>query len=242
MSDYRKQLYTNYNTKFNNVINIVTESDLKSQADHYKAKLLPHLERFNSEASILELGCGPGYLLDFLLKNGFNNLIGIDISSEQIQIATQRGLNVIETDVIKFLELSDKKWNIIFAFDFVEHFNKEELVKLFKLINLRLSEKGLLFIRTPNGEGLFPNGIIYGDLTHQTIFNKNSLSQLLSLSGFTKYIFFENAPINKNLKGIIRLLLWRVLKIFLNFIRLIETGQSQKLWTRDFYCISEKEN
>ena len=239
MNDFRKQLYSNYETEFNRVITNVTDEDLKSQADHYKKKLLPHILAYNEDSEILELGCGPGFLLNFLSKNGFKNLTGIDISSEQIQIAKSKGFNVIEVEVMEYLEENTKKWDIIFALDFIEHFNKEELIRLFKLINLKLAGNGLLIIRTPNGEGLFPN-IIYGDLTHQTIFNKNSLSQLLSYSGFTKHKFFENAPINKNLIGMIRVILWKALKIILNFIRLIETGQSQKLWTRDFYCIAKK--
>lgn len=240
MSDYRKQLYNNYDTKFNSVINVVTDADLKSQAEHYKMKLLPHLTSFDSKAKILELGCGPGYLLEFLSNNGFNNMTGVDISLEQIQKAKSKGFNAIKVDVMEYLEQNNNKWDIVFALDFIEHFNKEELIKLFKLINQNLTDDGLLILRTPNGEGLFPDGIIYGDLTHQTIFNKNSLSQLLSYSGFTRHNFFENAPILKNLKGIVRSLLWKIVKMVLNSIKLIETGQTQKLWTRDFYCITKK--
>lgn len=240
MSDFRKLFYANYETKFNRVIGSVTDKDLKSQADHYKIKLLPYILKYGGNAEILEIGCGPGFLLNFLSKNGFKNLTGVDISSEQIQIAKSKGFHVIEVDVIKYLEQSNKKWDIIFALDFIEHFGKEELIKLFNLINLNLTVDGLLFIRTPNGEGLFPNGIIYGDLTHQTIFNKNSLSQLLSHSGFISFSFFENAPIMKNLKGIIRSLMWNLVKMILNLIKLIESGQVQKLWTRDFYCIAKK--
>lgn len=240
MADYRSKVYDNYDTKFNRVIGNVTDEDLKSQADHYKVKLLPHILEYDAESEILELGCGPGFLLSFLSKNGFKNLTGIDISSEQIQIAKSKGFSAIEADVMKYLEQNNKKWDIIFALDFIEHFDKEELFELFKLINLSLAAHGLLFIRTPNGEGLFPNSIIYGDLTHQTIFNKNSLSQLLSYSGFTSFSYFENAPIMKNLKGIVRSVLWKIVKMALNFIRLIESGQIQKLWTRDFYCIAKK--
>lgn len=240
MSDYRKQLYSNYDTKFNSVINVVTDADLNSQAKHYEIKLLPYLSNFNANSKILELGCGPGYLLDFLLSHGFNNLTGIDISLEQIQKAKNKGFNAINVDVIEYLEQNSHKWDIVFALDFIEHFNKDELIKLFKLVNQNLADDGLLILRTPNGEGLFPNGIIYGDLTHQTIFNKNSLSQLLSYSGFTRHNFFENAPIMKNLKGIVRSLLWKIVKMVLNLIKIIETGQAQNLWTRDFYCITKK--
>ena len=48
MNDFRKQLYSSYETKFNRLITNVTDEDLKSQADHYKVKLLPYISKFNS--------------------------------------------------------------------------------------------------------------------------------------------------------------------------------------------------
>ncbi len=241
MSDYRNQLYSEYDTKFNKKINVVTDGDLKSQENHYKVKLLPYLNYFSRDSKILELGCGPGYLLDFLSKSGFKNLKGIDISSEQVNLARSKGYDVDEVDVMKFLQDQTQTWDIIFAFDFIEHFNKIEVIELFKMIHLKTADDGMIFFRTPNAEGLFPNGIIYGDLTHQTIFNKNSLSQLLNFSGFNYHLFFENHPINKTMMGVIRNVLWKVVRVLLNFVKLIESGQTQKLWTRELYCVAWKE-
>lgn len=240
MEDYRNIFYNNYDSKFNRSAKNVTIKDLESQHSHYLLKVLPKLSSFNLNAKILELGCGPGYLLSFLRQNGFTNLIGIDISEEQVIISKNKNFNVIHIDVIEFLSKNQTKWDVIFAFDFIEHFKKEELSNLFELVNTSLTDGGIFFMRTPNGDGFYPNKIIYGDLTHQTIFNQNSLSQLLSATGFKEQIFYENPPLMKNIRGVVRSMLWKLIKMLLNFILLVEVGQKQKLWTRDFFCVAKK--
>lgn len=242
MKDYRYKIYENYETKFNRVIDNVDEKSIRSLNEHYRIKFMPFLQSLNRQCNVLELGCGPGYLIEFLTMNGFDNITGIDISPEQITLAKSKGYNVINTDVLEYLRNNAITYDVIFALDFVEHFTKEELIELSNLIYTRLSVEGILIIRTPNGEGLFPNRIIYGDLTHHTIFNQNSLSQLLNYSGFTNFIFIENSPVAKNLKGLLRKIFWQIIKLPLNFIKIVETGAGQKLWTQDFICVAKKNN
>lgn len=238
--DYRINYYDSYNSTFNSQISQVDAKVLNSLFTHYDFKIFPHIKNFRNDSNILELGCGPGYLLDYLKLKGFTNSIGIDISSEQIDIAKSKGHNVKLDDVFNFLRNSTEKFDLIFAFDLIEHFSKDELLELTNLIYNHLHKDGLFIIRTPNGQGYFSGNIIYGDLTHQTIFTPNSLTQLLSTNGFIEILFLENAPISKNLFGLIRSLLWKGLKTFLNFTILIENGGTQKIWTRDFYCVAKK--
>lgn len=240
MNKYRNQLYENYHSKFNSQISKIDAKVIDSLFAHYDHKILPYLNNFKKNSSILELGCGPGYLLDYLKLNGFTNFTGVDISHEQVELAKSKGHNVLLDDVFNFLRNSSDKYDIIFAFDLIEHFTKDELIKLTNLIFNSLSDDGLFIIRTPNGQGYFSGNIIYGDLTHQTIFTPNSLTQLLSNTGFNKIDFIENAPIKKNLMGIVRASLWSVIKLILNITLMIENGGTQKIWTRDFYCFAKK--
>ena len=240
MKDYRYKIYENYETKFNRIIDNVDEKSIKSLYQHYKKKILPFLRDYNYQSNILELGCGPGYLINSLKQNGYRNVVGIDISKEQIAIAESKGYKVFHADVFEFLRIEATSFEIIFALDFIEHFSKDELIEMLKLIYENLSDGGILVLRTPNGEGLFPNRIIYGDLTHQTIFNQNSLAQLLNYTGFDEFSFIENSPVPKNVKGIIRTILWQIIKRPLNFVKIVETGAAQKLWTQDFICVVKK--
>lgn len=240
MNNYRNKFYDKYHTQFNSQISQVDSKVLNSLFTHYDFKIFPYLKNYRKDSNILELGCGPGYLLDYLKLKGFTNSIGIDISSEQIDIAKSKGHNFRLDDVFNFLRNSTAKYDLIFAFDLIEHFSKDELLELTTLIYNHLHKDGLFIIRTPNGQGLFSGQIIYGDLTHQTIFTPNSLTQLFINIGFNNLNFIENAPVRKNLVGFLRATMWSTLKIILNLVMLIEVGGTQKIWTRDFYCVAKK--
>ena len=105
-----------------------------------------------------------------------------------------------------------------------------------------MSEDGVLIIHTPNGEGLFPNQRIYGDLTHLTIFTQNSLSQILRIVNFTEIDFYETGPVSKNIIGFIRLILWKLIKAMVKTIRLIETGSYEDILTQEFICVARKKS
>lgn len=204
MRNYRNQFYDKHHTQFNSQISQVDSKVLSSLFAHYDFKIFPYLKYFKEDSNILELGCGPGYLLDYLKLKVFTNSVGIDISSEQTDIAKSKGHNVRLDDVFNFFRNSTEKYDLIFAFDLFEHFSKDELLELTSLIYNHLQNDGLFIIRTPNGQGLLSGQIIYGDLTHQTIFTPNSITQLFSNIGFNNLSFIENAPVRKNLSGFIR--------------------------------------
>lgn len=235
---YREILYSNYHSKFNSLISPIDENILKSLFTHYDYKILPYISKFEKSANILELGCGPGYLLEYLKQKGFNNICGIDISNEQIEIAKSSGHNVFQGDAIEFLQDKKNNYDIIFAF--VEHFTKDELIELTSLIFNALNVGGLFIIRTPNGQGIFAGTVIYGDFTHQTIFTLNSFTQLMIQAGFSKVECFENGPISKDWKGFLRKIIWEMFKFILNIFRISEVGGRIKLFTQDFYGIAFK--
>lgn len=238
--NHREILYSNYHSNFNSIISSADEKTLNSLFAHYDYKIYPIINKYSKSASILELGCGPGYLLQYLGEKGFNNCTGIDISFEQIEIAKSKGYKVLQADVIQFLKASQNTFDIIFAFDFIEHFTKDELIELVNLIHKNLNTGGIFIIRTPNGQGIFSGTIIYGDLTHQTIFTPNSLIQLLFQAGFNKVECFENGPVSKDFKGLIRKLVWKFFKVMVNIFRISEIGGKINILTQDFYAYTIK--
>lgn len=240
MEDYRRKFYGQYVSCFKKGESQKDKAALRSYWAWCKYKYLPLLSGAKKDSAILELGCGPGYFLEFLKENGFTNARGIDISEEQIKIARDRGLNAEIADVYTYLGLNKIKYDVAVALDFVEHFTKDELSRIVPQIFGALKPNGILIVQTPNGEGLFPFQIIFGDMTHSTIFTQASLEQLLALSGFISCSFYETGPVPKNIPGRVRLVLWKLLKMIANTIRLIETGKRQKLWTENMICFCRK--
>ncbi len=238
--DYRSRFYSEYISHFKKDYYATTKSKLQRTYAEYNYHLRYVLETVPKSASVLELGCGPGLLLDYLRGQGFESLDGVDISEEQVAIASELGLNVTCADVFDFLPAKSLQYDVVIAFDFVEHFSKDELLDLFEMIYRTLKAGGILVLQTPNGAGLFPGMNIYGDLTHITIFTELSLTQILQLHGFGDLRFFETGPAPISVFGSVRFLLWKIIRACLNCIRKIEADKTSALWTENLMCIGRK--
>lgn len=240
MPDFRENFYTHYVSKFKGMNPPLSQATLLSYFTWCEYKFLPLFAGLPATAVILEAGCGPGYILEFLARHGFTQVQGIDISAEQVALARQRGYQAEVADIFPYLDQHPDTFAAILALDFVEHFHKEELLKLAAHLFQALQPGGRLILQTPNGAGLFPRQIIYGDLTHLTIFTPNSLQQLLRQAGFQEFRFLETGPVPKDLTGRLRVGLWRVIKWTANTIRRIETGKTQAIWTENMICYCVK--
>jgi 2-polyprenyl-3-methyl-5-hydroxy-6-metoxy-1,4-benzoquinol methylase len=240
MPDFRTEFYQKYVTSFKSLHSEYSQPAIQAYFGWCQTKILPLVRTVNPTAKILELGCGPGIFLTFLKNQGFSNASGIDISPEQVEIAQQQGLNTQVANVLDYLKTTSEKYQVIFALDFIEHFTKDELLILVPLIANALQPGGWLILQTPNGQGLFPHQVIYGDLTHLAIFTPSSLEQLLCLFNFINFHFYETELATPDWKGKIRSLLWRIIKFKLNLIRKIEVGKSQAIWTEAMLCSCQK--
>ena len=208
--DFRSQFYDRYVSAFKHENASLTPAELAHYYEWCDARYFPALAHLEKSSSILELGCGHGRILNYLRQKGFTNVKGIDISEEQIALARKDGLDIERADVFEYLNTNTPEftrrgpgggWDCVIAIDFVEHFTKEELLKLFELLHAAMKPNAVLLLQTVNGEGLFPRQIIYGDLTHSTILSPGSMSQLLSATGFHDMKYAECSPLASGIKG-----------------------------------------
>lgn len=240
MNDFRTRFYQKYNSTFKQEISNFNPTEIINEWKYYDYKYLPMLKQYPSDSRILEIGCGRGFMLEYLNNKGYKVTEGIDISEEQIEIAKSKNLNVNVADVFSFLSTSKQDYDIIIAIDIVEHFSKNELLNLFELIYKALKSKGMLILHTPNGQAIFAGKLIHGDLTHMTILTPNSLTQILKLFGFNEISFFEKGPVNKNLVGCLRLFIWNIIKFKYNIFLLAESGKKERILTQNFICTAKK--
>lgn len=138
----------------------------------------------DNQAKILDLGCGYGAFLHMLQKKGYENLYGVELGEEENRFLNSKGLDVAQLDIFEFLEKDLRKYDLITMFDVLEHFTKNEIVRLIPLIKDRLKSNGILIVRVPNAEAIFKGSIMYGDFTHETFFTKRSLIQLFNAFNF----------------------------------------------------------
>ncbi|HIG18350.1 MAG TPA: class I SAM-dependent methyltransferase, partial [Candidatus Handelsmanbacteria bacterium] len=166
LSDFRTELYERYVSTFTRSEEPISEAEYRGYSNWCRHWYLPLFEDLPRDCAILELGCGPGDMLEFLGQNGFSAAEGIDLSPEQVQTARDRGLNARVADVFECLESAPQRYRAILALDFLEHFSKGELMKLVPAIRDALEPGGILILQTPNGQGLLSHYVICGDLSH----------------------------------------------------------------------------
>jgi SAM-dependent methyltransferase len=233
-ANFRSALYERYVSTFKG-------SNADPSFAWWDHKYLPLLADMDRAAPILEIGCGDGGLLAYLERRGFSRATGIDISPEQVERARRRGMQAERADVFEHLAgQGSGTVAAIIAVDVFEHFSRDELVRLAPLLHAALQPGGRMLIQTANGAGLFPAQVIYGDLTHMTIFTPQSLAQLLRASGFVDLAFYETGPIPIRVRGKVDVALWRAIKALASAIRRIETGKHQAIWTENFICVARK--
>ncbi len=231
--DFRGRMYERYVSTFKGEYGASMEASFVWW-DH---KYLPLLHDLTRDAPILEIGCGGGGLLVYLERRGFSHATGIDISAEQVEIAQRRGAQATVADAFEFLALHQDHFQAIVAVDVLEHFTRDELLRLAPLLRAALQPGGRLLVQTANGAGLLPGQVIYGDLTHTTIFTPQTLAQLLRPHGFDAFTFYETGPIPLRLRGRLDVAMWSAIKAAVNVVRYVETGKRQAIWTENFICI-----
>jgi 2-polyprenyl-3-methyl-5-hydroxy-6-metoxy-1,4-benzoquinol methylase len=204
----------------------------------YNEKYLPLFRGYARNAPLLDLGCGQGFMLRYLKSVGFTNLTGIDISEEQVEKAKRNGINAIHADAFSFLSENKNQFEMITAIDMIEHFKKEELFELLTLIQEALKPGGLFVLQTPNGEGLMPGYVIYGDLTHFTILSPLSLRHILTVTGFEDVHIKELGP--AALVHFPLFIGWQIVRFLAMFVKFLEIGRIQRHWTESMIASCKK--
>src|SRR5262249_14384472 len=81
----------------------------------------------DKQAQILDIGCGPGFLLNALRDMGYKNLQGIDADPGQVDLARARGLAVECVPAAETSEFvaSTPSYDLICLVDVLEHVPRE---------------------------------------------------------------------------------------------------------------------
>ncbi len=238
---YRDKFYEKYvSTHTHHQYGDIDIAHITRQFPVWKRYFSKHLPR-EENAHILDIGCGFGGFVYFLQKLGYKNSHGVDVSGEQIELGVKMGVkNILQEDVFKFLEGKKYQFDVIFARDFIEHFSKDEVYDLLVRLHESLRYRGTLIIQTPNGESPFSGRLLYGDITHEIIFTRISLHQILALAGFAEASFHPTGPVPKGFKSVVRYLLWKIIESLLKFYSLIETGSSAGIFTQNVIAVAKK--
>lgn len=153
---------------------------------------------------VLDVACGIGYTVEMLLRQGYNNVKGIDISPEQVAVALKRDLPVVEANVLDHLASTPNAYDAIIAFDFVEHLDRNELFRFLDAAGAALRPSGRLIVKTLNASSPFGARTRYSDLTHELSFTEKSLRSAFHVAGLQPVLVTGESYKPFTLKGWIR--------------------------------------
>ncbi len=163
---------------------------------HYKIfwpRLIKKLNINDFNSLILDLGCGNGKFLKTLYLCGYKNLVGVDI---QEGVVSESKFLYVNSDLNHYLSsIEASTVNTIVLLDVLEHLDLEKSIELMLNIHRVLVMGGSALIRVPNMASALGIQVGFGDLTHKMHYTKNSLTQLILLSNFEKFKFY-NEPLS----------------------------------------------
>ena len=244
--EYRKVLYANYHTTQSGRASLTSaEALFLREKRQFESEILPLLQSVSKSARIFDMGCGSGSLLKGLKDAGYTNVIGMDLSEEQVTMAHEFGVSeVVLGDAMQFFRSSEEQFDIITGMDIIEHFTKDELVELLQLIQSKLKKGGMAIFRTPNMDAPIATAFAIGDFTHENYLNASSAEQVMLSCGFVdvnvKPSFMRvNGFLKEGLRGIF----YRLLSLRLKFQLFATARSTQKvLFTPNLLIVGVKSN
>lgn len=241
-SDWKAHLYQSYVSSGQvRECNSTAAEHFRAPRAHLRSMIRRHFPA-NRKTPIVDIGCGHGALLYFLREAGYENVRGVDTSSEQAELAQRLGVPGVECgDAMAFLRgLSDSSMGIVCLFDVMEHLTRAEAFALANEVSRVLKADGLCIGHVPNAEGLFGMRIRYGDLTHEQAFTKKSIGQMFRSLGFRGVDCFEDKPVAHGMKSLGRRVIWAAGTLPFRLLLTAETGTSGFILSQNFLFVARK--
>ncbi len=179
----RQELYDAYLTTTFAARNDLSPEGLERSARAFARELGAHLPADRS-APILEIGCGVGAFLLCCRDLGYREVSGIDVSAQQVAFCHELGFSQVErAEAREYLERGGGGFAAIVMSDVLEHLPKGEVLPVLRAAAARLRPGGRLVLRVPNMSNPLNLRTRYVDFTHEVGFSKETLGQVLRMSG-----------------------------------------------------------
>jgi 2-polyprenyl-3-methyl-5-hydroxy-6-metoxy-1,4-benzoquinol methylase len=238
---YRQEIYSYYlgqSLDIETFINSINQEQMNRQFEAWWGDVLPA----DMNVPILDLGCGWGAFLRFMKHKGYKELLGVDASPQQVEIAHRLGLSQVEIgDIFTTLEKRQNYYGCISAFNLLEHLDKEQILPFLKAVRAALKPGGYLLLELPNANSLFGSRTRYWDFTHELSFCPTSILQILSVVEFTSVNLRERSPVVHGVKSQVRYVLWQLIRQLLSLYLVVEQGAiGYRVFTQDMHAICLK--
>ena len=130
---------------------------------------------------LLEIGFGNGSLLAWARGRGAQ-VSGLEHDAGMCEAGRRAGFDVSDASLGE-LARSGATYDVIVAFDVLEHWDSAELVANFAAVHALLVEGGVFLARFPNGQSPFGRVYQHGDFSHKSTLSTYKIEYLARRSG-----------------------------------------------------------
>ncbi len=171
------------------------EDRYRGSQEEIRARLTAYLPFFEGASDVLDIGCGRGEFLDLLRERGITAR-GLDVNHEMVEVCKARGLDVSEGDALSFLNsLPDASLGGLLAAQVVEHLEPGYLMQMLDVAYHKLRPGSRIILETINPACWFAFFSSYiRDITHVRPLHPDTLSYLITASGFQRVTVRYEAP------------------------------------------------
>jgi SAM-dependent methyltransferase len=155
----------------------------------------------DKSAKILVVSCGPGYLVNMLRNEGYQDVRGIDSDADKVAHALRRRLNCSTARAFEYLATRPDEFDVIIPEQELNHLTLDEQIEFLQLCRTSLRSGGLLFVYGLNGANPFVGAEnLAHNIDHFNTFTEHSIGQVLQIAGFGEiealplkiYVFWKN--------------------------------------------------
>jgi hypothetical protein len=151
------------------------------------------------------------------------------------------GIDAKVCDGLAWLKKHPNTYDAIVSLDFLEHLDKNAVIRFLQLVANSLQEGGYFIARMPCSDGPFSGCAVYNDITHEWAATSGVMRILLKMVGFKEVMVLDDGPVPYKFVNWIRLggfkFVCSVASVVCRFIGL----GSPKIWTPNMWLVGKKE-
>jgi glycosyltransferase involved in cell wall biosynthesis/SAM-dependent methyltransferase len=160
------------------------EDAFRGSAERVRELVRPYAALLDGRRRVVELGCGRGELLSLLADAGVS-AIGVDRDEGMLSRARERGLCVVEADLLEYLAgQPDRSADGIVSVEVFEHLDPAVLPDLLSEARRVLEPGGVLLAETVNPHNVTAHKLFWLDPTHRHPLFPETLVVLAGSVGF----------------------------------------------------------
>lgn len=182
------------------------------------------------DATVLDVGCGPGRVLAFLAARGYRRIEGFDRDPDAVRTAQSRVTApiTVEDDWARFLDGRAGAFDLIVLKDVIYYLPRAQAVDALRAVRRALKPGGRVIVEVFNGAAYTGPFVAYKDEGILWIPTEHVLARFLERAGFSAVRVHAHRPPARTLRRRLFNLLARGWRVVLRTVYVLERGFAEE--------------